>query len=104
MTYKVEMTSRAQRDYTGLFLEINAQDSPTAVKWHHKLSKAILSLTEMPERCPAIRENARLKHLLYGRKPNVYRIIFRILEREKRVQVIHIRHAARRDFGGPRAR
>jgi mRNA-degrading endonuclease RelE of RelBE toxin-antitoxin system len=34
----------------------------------------------------------------YGNKPHVYRVIYRVLEREKRVNVLHIRHGARRDF------
>jgi mRNA-degrading endonuclease RelE of RelBE toxin-antitoxin system len=52
----------------------------------------------MPSRCPVTREKARLRHLLHGHKPHVYRVIFRVLEKQKRVDVLHIRHAARRDF------
>jgi mRNA-degrading endonuclease RelE of RelBE toxin-antitoxin system len=52
----------------------------------------------MPNRCPATPENPRLRHLLYGRKPHVYRVIYRVLENEKRVNVLHIRHGARRKF------
>jgi len=52
----------------------------------------------MPNRCPATRENLRLRHLLYGKKPHVFRVIYRVLEREKRVEVLHIRHGAMADF------
>lgn len=100
MTYSVEMTHRALRDYASLFAEVNAHDSLAAAQWHRKLGKAILSLEELPQRCSVTPENRRLKHLLYGRRPNVYRIVFRILERGKIVQVIHIRHAARQKFEG----
>jgi mRNA-degrading endonuclease RelE of RelBE toxin-antitoxin system len=34
--------------------------------------------------------------LLYGHKPHIYRIIYRVVERHKRVDVVHIRHGARR--------
>jgi toxin ParE1/3/4 len=36
-----------------------------------------------------------LRHLLYGRKPYVYRVIYRVVERQKQVEVLHIRHGAR---------
>jgi mRNA-degrading endonuclease RelE of RelBE toxin-antitoxin system len=34
------------------------------------------------------------KHLLYGNKPHVYRVIYQIDERKKLVQVLTIRHGA----------
>jgi plasmid stabilization system protein ParE len=40
------------------------------------------------------REN--LRHLLYGRKPSIYRVIYRVREKQKKVEVLHIRHGARR--------
>jgi plasmid stabilization system protein ParE len=36
--------------------------------------------------------------LLYGGKPHVYRAIYRVLEKQKVVEVLHIRHGARREF------
>jgi plasmid stabilization system protein ParE len=36
--------------------------------------------------------------LLYGRKPHVYRVIYRVLSDEKPVDILHIRHGARREF------
>ena len=69
-----------------------------AFKWYRGLREAILSLEQLPYRCPATRENSRLRHLLYGRKPHVYRVIYRILEKQKRVDVLHIRHGARQEF------
>jgi plasmid stabilization system protein ParE len=38
--------------------------------------------------------------LLYGNKPHTYRVIYRVLEMQKRVEVLHIRHGARRRFKG----
>jgi mRNA-degrading endonuclease RelE of RelBE toxin-antitoxin system len=35
-----------------------------------------------------------LRHLLYGKKPNVYRVIFEIDERRRLVHVLTIRHGA----------
>ena len=44
------------------------------------------------------RENSGVRHLLYGGKPHVYRVIFRIMEKQKQVEVLHIRHGARQEF------
>ena len=56
------------------------------------------SLRLNPERCPLTPENPGFRHLLYGRKPHVYRAIYRIVEKQNLVDVLHIRHGARREF------
>jgi plasmid stabilization system protein ParE len=98
MAYLVRITPRARRDLAVLFKDIGAGDSETALKWYEGLREAALTLEELANRCPATPEDAQLKHLLYGRKPHVYRLIYRVLERQKRVNVLHIRHGARRRF------
>ncbi len=98
MAYLVKLASRAERDFASLYEEIHAGQSRAALKWYRGLKDAILSLEEMPHRCPVTREKGQLRHLLYGRKPHVYRVIYRVLEREKRVDVLHIRHGARQRF------
>ena len=37
---------------------------------------------------------------LYCNKPHIYRAIYRVLEKQKQVEVLHIRHGARRRFKG----
>jgi toxin ParE1/3/4 len=98
MAYLINVTARAERDLALLFADINAEHSDAALKWYRGLKAAILSLEEAPLRCPVTRENANLRHLLYGRKPHVYRVIYRVLEKRKQVDVLHIRHGARRRF------
>jgi len=66
--------------------------------WYLGLKEAIGTLRHSPNRCPAAPEDRSLRHLLYGNKPRVYRAIFRILENQKQVHVLHIRHGARRAF------
>lgn len=46
------------------------------------LRNAILSLEEH-RTDGATRESGGLRHILYGNKPHIYRMIFRILERQK---------------------
>jgi toxin ParE1/3/4 len=96
MAYLVNITSRAQRDLAHLYGEISAEHSDAALKWYRGLKEAILSLEEHPNRCPVTPEKKELRHLLYGHKPHVYRVIFRVLEKQKLVDVLHIRHGARR--------
>ena len=45
-------------------------------------------------------ENDKLRHLLYGNKPHIYRAIFRVVEKQKLIEVLHIRHGARSGFKG----
>ncbi len=98
MAYRVRVYSRAARDFSSLFDEINAEHSEFAFKWYQGLKLAILSLEENPNRCPFARKKYGLRHLLYVHKPHIYRVIFRVLEKQKIVEVIHLRHGARRKF------
>lgn len=95
MGYDVRITQRAERDLAELFDEKQVANSPAALRWYRGLRKAVLSLEEMPDRCPVAPEGRKLRHLLYGGKPHVYRIIFQIEKAQSRVNILHIRHAAR---------
>jgi toxin ParE1/3/4 len=95
MAYLVNITARAERDFASLYREINAETTDAALKWYRGLKEAVLSLEEMPSRCPMTPEKAQLRHLLYGNKPHVYRVIFRVVEKHKRVDVLSIRHGAK---------
>ena len=98
MEYLVNITARAERDLDALYEEIHAEDSEAAMRWYRGLHEVILTLERLPHRCPATRENPLLRHLLYGRKPHIYRVIYRVLEKQKQVEILHIRHGARREF------
>jgi toxin ParE1/3/4 len=96
VAYLVSITSRAERDLADLYGEIKADQSDAALEWYRALKDSILSLEEQPNRCPLIRKRNKLRHLFYGHKPHVYRVIYRVLEKRKEVEVLHIRHGARR--------
>ena len=98
MAYLVEFTSRAECDFIELFQQIRAAESDSALRCYRGLRASVLSLEDMPNRCPVTRESAQLRHLLYGHKGHVYRVIFRVFEKQQRVQVLHIRHGARQSF------
>ncbi len=96
MAYEVNLSRRAMRDLAYLFDEINTGHSAAAQCWYLGLKRAILTLEERPNRCLRAPESARLRQLLYGRKPHVYRIIFRVIEKQKSVEILHLRHGARK--------
>jgi toxin ParE1/3/4 len=100
MAFRVEFAARAARDLEILYLEKNAAESPAAVRWYNGLEQAVYELETHPNRCPvapeARRVKRRLRHLLYGSKPHVYRVIYEVDERRQEVRVLTIRHGARR--------
>jgi toxin ParE1/3/4 len=98
MAYIVNFTERAERDFASLYEEIDAGNSAAALKWYKGLKRAILSLEELPYRCPMTRAKDQIRHLLYGKKPHIYRVLYRVLETRQQVEVLHIRHGARRKF------
>lgn len=98
MAYLVKLMPRAKRDLALLFHQIRAAESATAFNWYEGLKQAILSLERFPNRCAVTRENKNVRHLLYGRKPHAYRVIYRVLEKKNEVDVLHIRHGARRSL------
>jgi mRNA-degrading endonuclease RelE of RelBE toxin-antitoxin system len=108
MRYRVEFTTRAARaleylDHDYCYQWSNAVDSPGAAEWFNALEEAVLTLERFPRRCPVAPESRAakrsLRHLLYGKKANVNRLIHEIDEQSKAVRVLTIRHGARATAG-----
>jgi plasmid stabilization system protein ParE len=99
MAYAVEFTLRGERDLTHLYEYISAEHSPAARRWFNGLEKTIFKLERNPRRCSRAAESRatgrRLRHLLYGTKPDVYRVLYEIDETHNFVRVLTIRHGAR---------
>jgi len=96
MAYRVEITARAESDLADIYGRIQAETSSQAATWFNGMARAVISLEQHPKRAPLTPESRGLRHLLYGRRPNVYRIIFKIDEKTSTVYVLHI-HAPGRD-------
>jgi plasmid stabilization system protein ParE len=98
MTYRVELRERARRDLDELVAFLLADSSSRAERWLDGMERAIVSLAEMPERraivVPLSRPGVSVRCLLYGHYPHVYKIYFVVVG--ETVQVLHIRHGARR--------
>jgi len=100
MAYRVELTARAVHDLEILYLEKNAAESSDAARWYNGLEQALYTLETNPNRCPSAPEarkvKRQLRHLLYGAKPHVYRVIFEVDARRHTAWVLTIRHGARK--------
>ena len=98
MEYCVEFTNRALRDLADLYWNINAAESIPAARWYSRFERSIQSLDHFPYRCPVAPESRRtgrhLRHLLFGRRPRVYRVLFEIHVRRHEVLVLAVRHWA----------
>ena len=102
MVYTVSLTARAEADAFAAFERIREASPDSADRWLLGLFAAIMSLGDMPARCPVISEADELGHvahyLLYGKRTSVYRIIFDIQATSEigpRVRVLRIWHGAR---------
>ncbi len=97
--YKVLITPRAESDLVDIhtYLSLEAGKS-VADRWYLGLKESALSLKNMPRRCPVIIESEalgiELRHLLFGRRKGIYRIIYRILENDQEIHILTIRYAA----------
>ncbi len=100
MAYRIEFAARAARDLEILYVEKNAAEAQAAARWYNGLEQAVYALATHPNRCPIAPEaqklRRKLRHLLYGKKPHVYRVIYEVEERRQTISVLTIRHSARR--------
>jgi plasmid stabilization system protein ParE len=100
MAYRVEFSARAKSDFADIYISKDASESEPAARWYERLVTSIRPLSEQPSRCPVAPEarTARrdLRHLLYGKKPRIYRIIYEIDEYRNIVRILTIRHGARK--------
>ncbi len=76
-----------------------AQHAPgPAAKWLDRFEAAIAGLADNPGGCPVAREAERtgheLREMLFGKRPNTFRVLFRV--EELVVQVLRIRRGSRR--------
>ena len=95
MKYLVRLTSRSLRDMEAIYNYVEGDASQHAFAWFNGLAKAIYGLERFPSRGLVIPEKKRLRHLLFEKKPYIYRIIYAVDKRNHVVNVPHIRHGVR---------
>jgi plasmid stabilization system protein ParE len=100
MAYKVIIQERAERDIWDAFNYIYERAPDAAVPWYRRLKSDIQGLTDMPTRCVAIPDSEKLsmdlRQLIFGKRSGRYRIVFRIIEGQREVHVLTVRHGARK--------
>jgi plasmid stabilization system protein ParE len=94
MAFKIEYTLRADADLDELLAWLISREAGKAgLRWLNGLIKAIDRLRIMPERCPRHRKDRRIPYtvfqLFYGRKPHIFRILFRV--EDDTVYILRIR-------------
>jgi plasmid stabilization system protein ParE len=94
--HSIHIFPRAMADVRAAVAWRSRQSPSHAARWHAGLLAAIRSLANGPDRCPLADEAAdlgrELRELLYGRRRNVYRILFTI--DGQTVNILRVRHAA----------
>ena len=104
MKYRVRLSERALRDLEEIYVRIEGASSNQAHAWFNGIEAAIYSLERFPNRGAPAPEKRNVHHLLYGRKPDVYRILYVIDGKARTVEVLHIRHGARKPLSSGKKR
>src|SRR5438045_1547157 len=101
MAYRAELTPRAIADANQAAEYIKQFAPEAAVRWFDGLMQAVLSLEDLPRRCPMAPEarplGVELRQLLYGERSGRFRIVFRLYDDAQPlpiVRVVAIRHGA----------
>jgi plasmid stabilization system protein ParE len=99
MAFRVEISLQAERDAESILEWLLSEKTGQAgINWFLGLDDVFALLREFPERCPVAPESAHfpfeVRQFLYGRKPNVYRVLFTISG--DTVTILHVRHGRRR--------
>ena len=99
MGYEVSLSAPAESDMYAVFERIREAAPDAAEGWLIRLFTQIETLAEMPLRCTVIPETDELgfeaRQLLFGRGRGVYRVIFRVLEEKRLVQILRVWHGSR---------
>jgi plasmid stabilization system protein ParE len=97
--YRVEISIEALAEIDQALQWLVEQSPTAAARWHAGLRRAIQTLRTQPRRCPLAPEatffQQEIRQLHYGRRRNVYRILFEIHEDERTVHIVHVAHGAR---------
>jgi toxin ParE1/3/4 len=100
MTFRVRLLPEAAEDAEKLYWRVVEVAPLRGQEWYNGLIAALYTLNSNPRRCPIVSDpplsKRQVRHLLYGTKPHVYRILFRVLEEHQTVEVLPIRHGAMR--------
>jgi toxin ParE1/3/4 len=82
MSYRLVLQSAARRDLEEYYYWAAKHAPETAAKWYKRFQESLRGLTKNPKRYALAPENGKvdfeIRQFLFGRKPNVYRVIFTV--------------------------
>ena len=108
MRYAVRFQPAAVEDLDDAYQRAAKNAPVAATRWLERFHTALQTLDHNPQRCPLAWENDKseltLRQYLFGKRPNVFRVIYTI--QDETVWVLRIRRAQRRplkrgDIGEP---
>ena len=99
--FEVIVQPRAEREIKQAHQYLATAAPSAAERWLNGISKAILSLEEMPERCPLAPESVHFKQRIRQLIHDNHRILFFVTGRH--VRVLTVRHLRRRPLKRKRA-
>jgi len=101
--YHVALADSAKADADALYARVVAAAPLRGAEWFEQLLESLYSLRKMPHRCSLAVEAHKAKReircLLFGKRRNVYRILYEIDETKRIVWILHIRHGAMQSLG-----
>lgn len=99
MAFEIKIAEPAETDLFETFALINEVAPRSAKLWLNRIYAAILTLRNMPERCPIAPESEDLareiRHLIFGRKRSAFRIIFDVIHQQKLVRILRVWRSSR---------
>lgn len=100
MEYNVLIQPQAENDLENIYNYLADFSVIIEDKWQKKIFSQMSSLSVMPYRY-AVYPNVEfvkieLRQIVLGSKSACYRIIYAVIEKDKEVRIITIRHAARK--------
>jgi len=95
-SFRIVLSKRAANDLDSLFAFI-ARDSPqNAPAMVERILSSIENLKLFPHRSVLPNQSSRVKHVVRSLPVQSYIIFFRVLDDEKIVRILRVRHAAMR--------
>jgi len=94
--YRVIMLPEASTDLTGIFDYIERESPQNATAVARKLVDAIDSLERFPHRCRVHVSNRNPERVVRSMPVSPFVVYYRVIERNTAVEILTIRHGARR--------
>jgi hypothetical protein len=101
MTFSVGLSDPAKAEVDEIVVWMTGRSPRQGKRWYDAFTAALDSLEEMPTRCPIAEEADYFRVEVRQLRFQDYRILFRLIDAdgdgvEDRVDVLHVRHLARR--------